>query len=372
LPPWLRKAHDHDHINHVLQVLADRERARSRARASSRPRADIQLKHRLPNVPALLHTKNPLSDHYSVAIACAPENRLCNRYSDIEPYDRTRVLAGRRYFNGNWVRERAGGRWAIATQAPLPHTAHEFLSLIAGLDPGLRPPGEPHLAFHRVRTVVQLTPTHEDGRQKAHVYFPSTPGESWVIQPQQGDPSLPPLKVTLLKSEAMPTLRAVVSTISVSPLYNGTPKYTVIFHHLLYHAWPDHGIPEPEDRASLVKFVRLVYSTNADTTGLAEQNPDPDPPVMVNCSAGVGRTGAFLAISSLLRTNNLLGFPPPPSTPSTPYPPTPLAGFSQSYFTAKSPVAQEVDSLREQRPNMVQRPEQTVLIYEVLIAGFIA
>ena len=35
-------------------------------------------------------------------------------------------------------------------------------------------------------------------------------------------------------------------------------------------------------------------------------------------------------------------------------------------------VAQEIDSLREQRPGMVQRDDQVVMIYETLIAAFIS
>ncbi|KAI0271469.1 protein-tyrosine phosphatase-like protein [Gloeopeniophorella convolvens] len=373
VPAWLQKAHNHDHITTVLQVLADRERSRIRARSSStsRYRTSISLVHRVAQITSTPRAKGQLVDYYSIAAGCSPENQHCNRYSDIEPYDRTRADAGDRYLNANWVRELAGGRWTIATQAPLPNTVHEFLSIIAGLHSPLIPPGEAGLTFTRVRTVVQLTQNFESGRQKANAYFPPTAGESWVVRPQQETDGLSPLKVTLVKSEEIESAHCVASMVSVAPVIAGVPKPAVIFRHLLYSAWPDHGVPEPRDRAGLLNFIRLVDRTNKDLSGL-EAKADAEPPIMVNCSAGVGRTGSFIALCSLLRSNNILSLPPNSSsaTQGSPCPPSPLGPLPES--VSWDEVAQEIDSLREQRPGMVQRPEQAVLVYEVLVGAFIA
>ncbi|KAF9011082.1 protein-tyrosine phosphatase-like protein [Cyathus striatus] len=144
----------------------------------------------------------------------------------------------------------------------------------------------------------------------------------------------------------------------------------VVFRHMLYTAWPDHGVPEPEDRASLLNFIKLVDDTNRDTSlyphSVAEQL-HPDPPIMVGCSAGIGRTGSFIALSSLLRS---LQFLPPPEdpTPTSVLAPSPLGPMPKE--VQDDHIAAEVDELREQRPGMVQREEQILLIYEVLLSAF--
>jgi protein tyrosine phosphatase len=369
VPSWLQKAYNQDHINQVWRMLADRERSRHRARSLStsrpyRPQSDIAP-------TATTHLPNA-TDYYAAALGCSSENSFCNRYIDIIPYDRTRIDAGGRYLNANWVRELAGGHWTIATQAPLPNTAHEFLSLIAGIHPPFGPPGEPALRFARVRTIVQLTRNVESGRQKAHPYFPHEPGDSWVVSPPPSVSGLPPLQVTLVKSEVIESAQCVGSTVSVVPVVAGTSCPALIFHHLSYAAWPDHGIPEPEHRAGLLNFIRLVDQKNKDMRGL-EVTADVEPPIMVHCSAGIGRTGSFIALSSLLRSNGLLLSPASQPVERVPLRPSPL---SQSQLgplpegISWDEIAQEVDSLREQRPGMVQRTEQAVLVYEVLVAAF--
>lgn len=361
---WLQKAHNQDHINNVWRILADRERSRIRARLLSAS----SYYHPPADSSPTQHPSANATDYYSAALGCSPENHICNRYSDILPYDRTRVDAGGRYINANWVRELAGGRWTIATQAPLPGTAHDFLSLIAGIHSPLSPPQEPALKYTRVRTIVQLTRNVESGRQKAHPYFPHQVGESWVIRSIEETPGLPPLRVTLVKSEAIESARCVASTVSITPVVAGASR-PVIFHHLLYVAWPDHGIPEPEDRVGLLSFIGLADRTNRDLRGL-EETADAEPPIMVHCSAGIGRTGSFIAISSLLRGNSLLvpltSQPTerdPPRPP--PLPQSPLGPLREGISWDE--VAQEIDSLREQRPRMVEHPDQARLVYELLV-----
>jgi len=379
----------------MLHLLASRESSRLRAREVSRLQV-IPIPH-THAADLLRHAVEPeLVDHYSITVGVNRENNASNRYADIVPYNRTRVVVQwpstgtmtnkeedrkGRYLNANWVLERQGKKWWIATQAPLWQTAHSFLSLI--LQSNVCPPPvllsshSDEFTSSRVRTVVQLTQEFENGRRKADSYFPSDVGASFLIPPEPGC-NAPPLKVTLLETKSIEHAHCIQSTVSIVPVpdpprrlvediaHKNATDGKVIFRHLLYLSWPDHGVPNPQDRASLLAFIQLVESTNRDIslcTIHPEASLDPDPPIIVGCSAGVGRTGTFIALSSLLRASGVL---PPASrpTPSSVLPASllgPLPGDAVNDM-----VVQEIDSLREQRPGMVQRVEQAALVYQVM------
>jgi protein-tyrosine phosphatase len=194
IPQWLHDLHSHEHIVDVITTLSKRERARDAARARSRRKSSSSKTARVGGaVMDALSGSLPSDakiDHYSVSVGSLPENKAGNRYLMLEPYDRTRVVVGEgrsgelsqghegvnegRYINANWVRELAGGKWWIATQAPLPNTVHAFLSVI--LQPISRPPHQLHPRQYssettRVRTVVQLTPNIEKGLRKGVLFY---------------------------------------------------------------------------------------------------------------------------------------------------------------------------------------------------------
>ncbi|RPD64681.1 phosphatases II [Lentinus tigrinus ALCF2SS1-7] len=386
VPAWLKRAHNAEHISEVLQTLAKRERTRMAARAVSRHQSNPSKRHRMSHLVSSLAANSEHVAHYSISAGSDPSNEPLNRYADIYPYDRTRVVVcpgepnhecpnactSGRYLNANWVRELAGGKWWIATQAPLPHTAHAFLSVILeGISP---PPGSSMSNLrhvNRVRTIVQLTQNLEGGMRKAHIYFPPVEGQSWVIEPGPEDRQDHPIQVTLTRSQTLDHAHCIQSVVTLQALSLtrvpvGEP---VVFQHLLYASWPDHGVPAREDREGLLHFARIVDEANRDLSlyiGIADL--DPNPPIMVNCSAGVGRTGAFIALCSLLRHYRLLSPPTAQETKIPPLPPSPLGPLPEEL--QEDMVAQEIDSLREQRPGMVQRDDQVIMIYETLIAAF--
>lgn len=421
-PSWLEVATCSDkHINNVLRVLAARESRRYAARAISQqrpldPSESIPILKPRSALASFLRREPDVQphhvEHYSVAAGVHEDNRGMNRYLDIIPYDRTRLVVQEdkdhpqeqpgtlhgRYLNANWVMERFGHKWWIATQAPLRNTAHAFLSVM--LQPIVRPPhaDPPQSKTSRIRTVVQLTLNFESGRKKADPYFPSEVGKSLLVPPEEGC-SMPALKVTTLDQREFKKAHCVQSTVSISPYHHpaqrtskesrrrgsgqtdqdhsgGADVGEVIFRHLLYLSWPDHGVPEPEDRDSLLEFIKLVDHINRDKSHCSIHFPaspdhvcpelDPDPPIIVGCSAGVGRTGSLIALSSLLRNYGFLL--PAQSTAATIIHDSPLGPLPNDL--KDDLVLQEIDSLREQRPGMVQRNEQTLLIYEVLSDAF--
>ncbi|KAF8433471.1 protein-tyrosine phosphatase-like protein [Boletus edulis BED1] len=379
IPPWLIQAREVPYQREISAELSKREKERSSYRNAPPTNTNTitsPLRKLLPGKSAPSQPeKSDHSKHYSVAIGRDPTNRWGNRYSNIEPYDRTRVVVGTsetaclgcgegkgRYFNGSWVKELHGQKLWIATQAPLRDTAHAFLSVLSqhvgtSSDTSL-PQGS------RVRTVVQLTLNFEKGRIKAYPYYPFTVGESMTIMPEPGFDARP-FVVTLEEQTTIEEANCMRSKLSVVPQgENTTASFT--FTHMLYIAWPDHGIPQEEDQASLLKFVRLVDQVNKGSpAGVSDGS---DHPIMVNCSAGVGRTGTFIAMSSLLRFYNLLDKKSP--TPFDPSRPTPTTPSLLGPLSQPDPVAQEIDALREQRPEMVQRSEQVAVIYQILEQAF--
>lgn len=76
------------------------------------------------------------------------------------------------------------------------------------------------------------------------------------------------------------------SLISPSPPQAPEPRTVIQFH---FAVWPDFGVPE--DASSMLKFVRRVRSHVQSDHG----------PMVVHCSAGVGRTGTFIAIDVMLQ-----------------------------------------------------------------------
>ncbi|KAI5116433.1 hypothetical protein M0805_000212 [Coniferiporia weirii] len=398
LPVWLQRAlGDHVYLDKAIEVLGAREVVRENARIATRHSSDKQGRRRsqLRN-PFSSRVPKQLTEHYSVEIGSRQRNLYENRYHAIEPYDRTRVVvgpssdpgSGGRYLNGDWVRELYGGRWWIATQAPLPNTAHAFLSIF--MQSESRPPT--HLAPTdsfppgpcRIRTAVQLTRSNEGGRTKAHPYFPTEIGQSFVVPPPDGT-SVPALKITLEAQREVPLACCVQSTIRLAQCKESgsepdTLRHTKVdeigdavrFTHLLFTHWPDFGVPEgPDEKASLLAFARLVETVNSAPPPSVSKTPvHPAPPITVNCSAGIGRTGSFIALTSLLRAHGQLVLGRPRTSPGDfPHlPPSPQGPLPDELSADE--VAAEIDMLREQRPAMVQRPEQQVLVYELLAAVY--
>ncbi|KAG8781208.1 hypothetical protein FS842_004722 [Serendipita sp. 407] len=314
---------------------------------------------------------------YCTTVAEAPENARFNRYSNIMPYDRSRViLPSGAYVNASWVKELAGGRWTVATQAPLDRTVHSFLSMF------LLPVSPPQSSdssvapeipsVNRLRTIVQLTPNVEGRAQKAFKYFPNEIGEEIVWPPPPGVQS-PPVKVKLVQVKSPEEEKDEPSWIhSVLELsHEGGQGPPHLVRHLHYLGWPDHGVPK--DVRSLLQFMMFVDACNTDST-----HPDaavnPEPPIVVGCSAGVGRTGTYIALRSILHGEGLIQ--PPSEAKDTqpkaiwtgaPLQPSPLGAVKPEFSEDK--IILEVDALREQRTMMVQTIEQIKFLYTTIAAA---
>ena len=106
---------------------------------------------------------------------------------------------------------------------------------------------------------------------------------------------------------------------------------------LHYEGWPDFGTPaQPTTILSLVRILNDITSQ----AGRRKITP-----VLMHCSAGCGRTGAFCTIDSVI--NNL--------------------GGSDGIGDDEDVIYQRVLGFREQRMSMVQTLRQYVLCYECVL-----
>ncbi|KAF8610533.1 hypothetical protein BDV93DRAFT_530451 [Ceratobasidium sp. AG-I] len=331
--------------------------------------AELEDQRQQASQESLLRTryvKPPEIARYSIEHAASLENKRKNRYPNVAPYDLNAVRVGEgvlgdeMYLNASWVRERAGGALWIASQAPLPNTHYEFLALCTDITP----------APKRVRTIVQLTPWVERRFQAAHPYIPNEVGESIIISdfsvtPEQ-DQSRSHLKVTVARKRGIPEADCIVRSLEIQ--YEGWPEgQSPVFEvrHLAFDSWADHGVPKSTSSAFWLALLADQLNRMPHKTKPGEEVDPTPPPMIVHCSAGVGRTGTFIAICSLLRA---FGFLPPAARPEwDTYAPEPsVLGAQTENLPEDDYVVQEVNSLREQRTMMVQMPEQMAFIYELL------
>ena len=111
-----------------------------------------------------------------------------------------------------------------------------------------------------------------------------------------------------------------------------------IVRQFQYTAWPDHGVPDLP--IGVVSFCRMFQKMTRDSGGNGISNGSrKQRSVIVHCSAGVGRTGAFLAVMN--QTRNAIE-------------------------TGSVDLSREVENLRQNRMNMIQTKEQYSFVYDCL------
>uniref|UniRef100_A0A8C2KVM9 Tyrosine-protein phosphatase n=1 Tax=Cyprinus carpio TaxID=7962 RepID=A0A8C2KVM9_CYPCA len=226
----------------------------------------LQLKEGLNSATILAQFDQLYRKRPGMTMSCAklPQNLSKNRYRDISPYDATRVILKGTddYINANYINMEIPASSLInryiACQGPLPNTCPDFWQMTWEQGSSL---------------VVMLTTQVERGRVKCHQYWPNPSGSATYggfqvsCQTEEGNSAF------------------LVRDMTLTHIESGESRELT---QIQYLAWPDHGVPD--DSTDFLDFVALVRSKRAGK----------DEPVVVHCSAGIGRTGVLITMETAM------------------------------------------------------------------------
>ncbi|CAB1455403.1 unnamed protein product [Pleuronectes platessa] len=244
-----------------------------------------------------------------------PENKSKNRYKNILPFDTTRVelremdpdIPGSDYINANYIRSlHEEGRHMddckvfIATQGCLQNTVNDFWKMVYQ---------------ENTHVIVMTTKEVERGRNKCVRYWPDLHASK-----EFG-------KVLVRNMDEQSAQDYILRKLEVTRLDRKEPLRYI--WHYQYLSWPDHGVPnEPGGVLWFLEEANRTQSTIPDTG-----------PIVVHCSAGIGRTGTIIVVDILIDIINRQGLDCDIDIPKT------------------------IQRVRQQRSGMVQTEAQYKFIY---------
>ncbi|XP_034147278.1 receptor-type tyrosine-protein phosphatase F isoform X9 [Esox lucius] len=235
-------------------------------------------------------------------------NKPKNRYANVIAYDHSRVVLtsvdavpGSDYINANYIDGYRKQNAYIATQGPLPETLSDFWRMVWE---------------QRAHTIVMMTRLEEKSRVKCDQYWPVRGTETYGM-----------IQVTMLDTVELATYSVRTFALYKTGVKNGSSEKREI-RQFQFMAWPDHGVPEYP--TPILAFLRRVKACNPPDAG----------PMVVHCSAGVGRTGCLIVIEAMLE---------------------------RMKHEKSVDIYGHVTCMRAQRNYMVQTEDQYVFIHEALL-----
>ncbi|XP_037776898.1 receptor-type tyrosine-protein phosphatase alpha-like [Penaeus monodon] len=202
----------------------------------------------------------------TVKVASLTANKYKNRYANILPFDKTRVLLERYdddpysdYINASYVHSFTKKKRFIATQGPKKSTLQDFWRMIWE---------------QNVYVIIMVTSCNEGTMNKCSKYWPHVKEAPFCFTRED-------LIVCTTKESTKNGY--IVRRIQIM---KGDDQRSCLQYQFV--DWPDMGCPaSPNDLVSFVAAVRPVFALG-------------DFHVVVHCSAGVGRTGTFIGLHNIM------------------------------------------------------------------------
>uniref|UniRef100_A0A8C6Q234 Tyrosine-protein phosphatase non-receptor type n=1 Tax=Nothobranchius furzeri TaxID=105023 RepID=A0A8C6Q234_NOTFU len=251
-------------------------------------------------------------------VAGNPENVEKNRFLDVLPYDNTRVELvptkenNTGYINASHIKVRVDGQeWSyIAAQGPMSHTCQDFWQMVWE---------------QSVSIIAMVTAEEESGREKSYRYWPRLGSRHNTVTYGR-------FKITT----RFRTDSGCYATTGLKIKHLLTGQERTVWH-LQYTDWPDHGCPE--DFKGFLSYLEEIQSVRRHTNSTSDPK-NINQPVVVHCSAGVGRSGVVI-LSELM--------------------------IACQEHNESMDVSRILRELRDQRMLMVQTLSQYTFVYKVLI-----
>ncbi|KAJ1139360.1 hypothetical protein NDU88_005735 [Pleurodeles waltl] len=290
-------------VDPILSITTPKEVTLHFLRTSSHVLSKDRLQEEAKNLKALEEQYAKIPPNYVNPEELAIPGRACkDRYKTILPNPQTCVCLRRAdsqdensYINANYIKGYEGlEKVFIATQGPMLNTVNDFWEMVWQED---------------VPVIIMITKLKE-GKEKCFHYWPEKEGTYGRYE----------IRIQDLKEYAEYTVRELVIELQDKQRH---------VKHFLYSSWPDHQTPE-----SARPLLRLLTEVE-DRTQMAGSRG----PVVVHCSAGIGRTGCFIATS---------------------------IGCQQLKRTGEVDVLGIVCKLRLDRGGMIQTSEQYQFLHQAL------
>ncbi|CAH8452471.1 unnamed protein product [Schistosoma turkestanicum] len=207
-----------------------------------------------------------MQTNWSTSVARSPENIAKNRYSNVLAYDHSRVTlkeTGNKsdYINANYVDGYHRRAAYIAAQGPIPSTFNDFWLMVWEQNSNV---------------IVMISNFVERGRRKCDKYWPSS-----------GHQTYGNISVRMVSEVVRAFFTVRVFTVRHIKAKRGSKDRLV--YHYQYTDWRDFDVPPSP--LPVLKFVEASVAHWTFDKG----------PIVVHCSAGVGRTGTYICIESLIR-----------------------------------------------------------------------